>query len=85
VTGLFDPVVISGPRRANRLVVSSKCPYSAVDGLATDWHRLHYAMLGDGSAGLLFMEATVTSPAGTLTPHCLYVCSDESEAAPHNR
>jgi len=42
-------------------------------------------MLGDGSAGLLIMEATVTSPAGTLTPHCLYVCSDESEAAPHNR
>lgn len=51
----------------NRIVVSPMCNYSAVDGVLTDWHRVHYSSLARGGAGLVIVEATAVAPEGRIT------------------
>lgn len=77
---LFSPLELRGLRLANRIMVSPMCQYSAVDGGATDWHLVHLGHLALGGAGLLCVEATAVEPAGRITPGCLALCSDATEA-----
>lgn len=53
------------------------CQYQAVDGLAGDWHTVHYGTLARGGAGLVVVEATGVVPEGRITPACLGLWSDE--------
>src|SRR4029079_17708512 len=45
----------------NRAVVWPMDQYSAVDGLPTDWHMVHYGSRAVGGAGLMFTEMTCVS------------------------
>lgn len=78
---LFQPLELRGLTLQNRIVVAPMCQYSADDGAATDWHMIHLGQLALSGAGLAFAEATASEPAGRITPQCLGLWSDETEAA----
>jgi len=78
---LFTPVEIGGVTLPNRIVVSPMCQYSAVDGSAQPWHRVHYGMMSMSGAGLLCLEATHVEREGRITHGCLGLYKDDNEAA----
>jgi len=78
---LFTPVQLGGIELPNRIVVSPMCQYSAVDGSAQDWHRIHYGALAMSGAGLLCLEATHVAREARITNGCLGLYSAENEAA----
>ena len=67
---MFTPFRLRGLTLENRVVVSPMDQYSAVDGVPTDWHFVHYGSRAVGGAGLLYMEMTCTSPEGRISPGC---------------
>lgn len=78
---LFQPIELRGLTLANRIVVAPMCQYSAKEGAATDWHMIHLGGLALSGAGLAIAEATAGEPRGRITPDCLGIWSDETEAA----
>lgn len=65
----------------NRIIISPMCQYSAQDGEANSWHLMHLGSLSNSGAGLMFVEATAVEPIGRITPHCLGLWDDKTEAA----
>lgn len=82
---LFTPLTLPSPRDGlilpNRIVVAPMCQYAAVDGLAADWHLMHWGNLLNGGAGLFTIEATAVLPEGRISPGCLGLWDDATEAA----
>ena len=78
---LFSPYAIGSLQLKNRIVIAPMCQYSAVDGAATDWHVMHLGHLALSGAGLLIIEATAVEPIGRITPGCLGLWYDATEAA----
>ena len=78
---LFSPYAIGSLQLKNRIVIAPMCQYSAVDGAATDWHLIHLGHLALSGAGLLIIEATAIEDIGRITPGCLGLWSDATEAA----
>ena len=78
---LFTPIDLRELRLANRVMVSPMCEYSAVDGVAQPWHTVHLGQLALASAGMLMLEATAVEPDGRITPGCLGLWDDATEAA----
>lgn len=78
---LFDSYTLKGVTLRNRIAVPPMCQYSAVDGLANDWHHVHVASMARGGAGLVVMEATAVSPEGRITPACLGLWNDAQRDA----
>ena len=74
---LFSPLTLRGITFANRVWVSPMCQYSAVDGVATDWHDVHIGAFATGGTGLIMMEATGVSPEGRISTQCLGLWNDE--------
>jgi len=72
---LFSPLDLGAPQGAvhldNRIVVAPMCQYASVDGLANDWHLMHWANLLNSGAGMFTIEATAVTPEGRITPKCL--------------
>jgi 2,4-dienoyl-CoA reductase-like NADH-dependent reductase (Old Yellow Enzyme family) len=82
---LFSSYTLSSPRGplglSNRIVVAPMCQYSAKNGEATDWHLMHWGNLLNSGAGLFIIEATGVSPEARITPACLGLWDDRTEAA----
>src|SRR4051812_24572711 len=78
---LLQPITLRGLELPNRIVVSPMCQYSAVEGSATDWHRVHLGQYANSGAGLVIAEATHVERHGRITLACLGLYSDENEAA----
>jgi 2,4-dienoyl-CoA reductase-like NADH-dependent reductase (Old Yellow Enzyme family) len=82
---LFSSFTLSSPKGAltlsNRIVVAPMCQYSAVNGEAQDWHLMHWGNLLNSGAGLFIIEATGVTPEGRITPACLGLWDDPTEAA----
>ena len=78
---LFQPWRLGSCDLANRIVVAPMCQYSAVDGSASDWHRIHLGHLALSGAGLMILEATGVSAEGRISPVDLGLYSDANEAA----
>lgn len=55
--------------------------YSAVGGLAGDFHMIHLGARAMGGAALVFPEMTCVSPDARITPGCLGLWTDAQEAA----
>jgi len=53
------------------------CTYSALDGVATDWHFAHLARFALGGAGTVFVEATAVQSDGGLSRGDIGLWSDE--------
>ncbi len=78
---LFTPFRLGELELPNRIVIAPMCQYSAEEGCATDWHLAHLGQLAMSGAGLLVIEATAVEPAGRITPGCLGLWDDRTEAA----
>jgi 2,4-dienoyl-CoA reductase-like NADH-dependent reductase (Old Yellow Enzyme family) len=68
---LFQPLTLRSVTLRNRIGVSPMCQYSAVDGVANDWHFAHLGSRAVGGAGIVIVEATGVAPEGRITPGCL--------------
>ena len=78
---MFTPIRLRGMELANRVVVSPMAQYSAVDGVPTDWHFVHYGSRALGGAALMFVEMTCPSPEARITTGCTGLWNDEQERA----
>jgi 2,4-dienoyl-CoA reductase-like NADH-dependent reductase (Old Yellow Enzyme family) len=74
---LLSPVSLRGVALRNRIVISPLCQYSAVDGVANDWHFAHLARFALGGAGMVFVEATAVHRDGRITHGDLGLWSSE--------
>ncbi|XLZ69162.1 NADH:flavin oxidoreductase/NADH oxidase [Massilia sp. SR12] len=78
---LFSPFALGSLQLANRIAIAPMCQYSASDGLAADWHMIHYGHLALSGAALLILEATAVAPEGRISPADLGLWSDEQRQA----
>src|SRR6202012_5792953 len=81
MSALFSPIELRGLKLANRIMVAPMCQYSAVDGEANDWHFTHINMLALSGAAMFCIEATAVEAIGRITPGCLGLWNDATEAA----
>ena len=73
---LLSPMTMRGVTLRNRMVMSPMCQYSAQEGMADDWHLVHYGSRAVGGAALVMVEATAVSREGRITPGDLGIWSD---------
>lgn len=78
---MFQPVRIGALELENRVVVSPMDMYSAVEGLATDFHLVHLGAKALGGAGLVMTEMIGTSAEGRITLGCTGLYTDDQAAA----
>jgi len=57
--------------------MSPMCMYSCENGLANDFHFVHYGSRAQGGTGLLMVEATGVEPQGRITNKCMGIWNDE--------
>ncbi|MED4241117.1 NADH:flavin oxidoreductase/NADH oxidase [Priestia megaterium] len=76
---LFSPYKFKNLELKNRVVMSPMCQYSVEkkDGIATDWHYLHYVNRAIGGAGFIMIEMTDVEPDGRITDFDLGLWSDD--------
>jgi 2,4-dienoyl-CoA reductase-like NADH-dependent reductase (Old Yellow Enzyme family) len=74
---LFQPLTVRSVTLRNRIGVSPMCQYSALDGVANDWHYVHLGSRAVGGAGLVIVEATGVAPEGRITPGCMGLWSEQ--------
>jgi len=65
---LFDTLKLRDVVLNNRIGLPPMCQYSAQDGVAADWHFVHYGSRAVGGAGLMIIEATAVVPEGRISP-----------------
>jgi len=78
---LFTPITFRNIELKNRIVMSPMCMYSAEEGVANDFHFVHYGSRAQGGVGLLITEATAVEPCGRITNKCLGIWNDEQALA----
>jgi 2,4-dienoyl-CoA reductase-like NADH-dependent reductase (Old Yellow Enzyme family) len=81
MSALFSPIRLRELALPNRIMVAPMCQYSAVDGAATDWHFVHIGTLALSGASMFCIEATAVEAIGRITPGCLGLWNDATEAA----
>ena len=81
VPPMFTPFSLRSVTLRNRVVVSPMAQYSAVDGVAGDYHLVHLGARAMGGAGLVMVEMTSPSPDGRITPGCPGLWNDAQQAA----
>lgn len=74
---MFTPFRLRELNLRNRVVVSPMDMYSAVDGLANDFHLVHLGSRAIGGAGLVYTEMTCVSPEGRITRGCTGLYTNE--------
>lgn len=80
---LFTPYEIKGLSLKNRVVMPPMCQYSVPekDGVATDWHYIHYVSRAIGGTGFIIIEMTDVEPDGRISDYDLGLWSDEQVPA----
>src|SRR6266852_4142094 len=81
MSALFTPIKLRELKLQNRIMVSPMCQYSAVNGEANDWHFTHINNLALSGAAMFCIEATHVEATGRITPGCLGLYNDATEAA----
>ncbi|HEX8961610.1 MAG TPA: NADH:flavin oxidoreductase/NADH oxidase [Rhodocyclaceae bacterium] len=76
MTHLFDSLKLRDLVLRNRIGIPPMCQYSASDGLASNWHFVHYGSRAVGGAGLMIIEATAVAPEGRISPGDLGLWND---------
>jgi len=74
---LFEPLKLRDITLKNRIGIPPMCQYSATDGMAGEWHFIHYGSRAIGGAGLMILEATAVTAAGRISPGDLGLWKDE--------
>lgn len=80
---LFQPLTLRGMTARNRIWVPPMCQYAATnrDGIANQWHLVHYGALAAGGAGAITVEATSVVPEGRISTQCLGLWNDAQTEA----
>ena len=78
---LYQSLQIRNLTLENRWVMSPMCMYSAEQGIANDFHFVHYTSRAHGGVGLIIVEASGIVPEGRITHHCLGIWNDEQSLA----
>src|ERR1700712_5370946 len=81
MSALFSPITLRELTLANRIMVAPMCQYSSVEGAANDWHFTHINNLALSGAAMFCIEATHVEAIGRITPGCLGLFDDATEAA----
>jgi NADPH2 dehydrogenase len=81
MSALFSPIKLRGLTLPNRIMVAPMCQYSAENGEANDWHFTHVNSLALSGAAMFCIEATAVEAIGRITPGCLGLWNDATEAA----
>ena len=81
MSALFSPIKLRSLTLANRIMVAPMCQYSAENGEANDWHFTHINTLALSGAAMFCIEATHVEAIGRITPGCLGLWNDATEAA----
>jgi 2,4-dienoyl-CoA reductase-like NADH-dependent reductase (Old Yellow Enzyme family) len=74
---LLTPAAFRGVTLRNRIVMSPMCQYSAVDGMANDWHLVHLGSRAAGGVSLVMVEATAVTRDGRISSGDMGIWSDE--------
>ncbi|HTF15560.1 MAG TPA: NADH:flavin oxidoreductase/NADH oxidase [Burkholderiales bacterium] len=80
MSALFSPIKLRGLELPNRIMVAPMCQYSSVNGEANDWHFTHINTLALSGAAIYCIEATGVEAIGRITPGCLGLYNDATEA-----
>jgi 2,4-dienoyl-CoA reductase-like NADH-dependent reductase (Old Yellow Enzyme family) len=64
---LFQPITLRSVTFKNRILISPMCQYSAIDGVANDWHLVHLGKFAQGGAGCVMVEAAAVTAEGRIT------------------
>ena len=67
---MFTPFKVRGLTVPNRMIMSPMAMYSADDGVAGDFHLVHFGARALGGTGLLYTEMSCVSPDARITPGC---------------
>lgn len=80
---LFSTFKIKELDLKNRIVMPPMCMYSVEkkDGVATDWHYVHYVSRAVGGAGFIMIEMTDVEPDGRISDYDLGLWSDNQISA----
>ena len=81
MSALFTPYSLRTLLVPNRIVIAPMCQYSCEQGEANTWHLIHLGNLALSGAGMLCIEATAVEPDGRITPGCLGLWDQRTEAA----
>ncbi len=74
---LFEPLKLRDVVLTNRIGIPPMCQYSAHDGVASDWHFVHYGSRAVGGAALMIIEATAVTPEGRISQGDLGLWDDK--------
>ncbi|MDF2511544.1 MAG: NADH:flavin oxidoreductase/NADH oxidase [Herbinix sp.] len=77
MTKLFSKFELKSMELKNRIVMPPMCMYTAEDGIAGDWHFVHYTTRAVGGVGLIIFEATGVESRGRITDRDLGLWKDE--------
>ncbi|MDP6427301.1 MAG: NADH:flavin oxidoreductase/NADH oxidase [Rhodospirillales bacterium] len=78
---LFRPITFRSVTVRNRIMVSPLCQFSAVDGLANDWHLVFLGSRAAGGAGIVCTEVISGEARGRISPFCVGLWNDEQRDA----
>lgn len=69
----FEPLQIQKMKIDNRIGVAPMCTYlcDSKDGVANEFHVVHYCNLALGQPGMIIQEATSINDQGYISDHCL--------------
>lgn len=75
--GIFKEFEFKNLKLRNRAIMAPMCMYCAEnDGMATDFHYVHYLSRAIGGIGAVIIEATGITPNGRITDKDLGIWSD---------
>jgi 2,4-dienoyl-CoA reductase-like NADH-dependent reductase (Old Yellow Enzyme family) len=74
---LFDPLKLRDVVLPNRIGIPPMCQYSAQEGMASEWHFVHYGSRAVGGAALMIIEATAVTPEGRISQGDLGIWDDK--------
>jgi len=81
MSALFSPIQLRNLALPNRIMIAPMCQYTAENGEANDWHFVHIGGLALSGAAMFCIEATGVEAIGRITPGCLGLWNDATEAA----
>jgi anthraniloyl-CoA monooxygenase len=81
VPPMFTPFKVRELVLKNRVLVSPMAQYSAIDGVAGDYHLAHLGARAMGGAALVFTEMTAVSADARITPACTGLYTPEHAQA----
>jgi len=74
---LFDSIKIKNLQSKNRIVMAPMCQYLADEGMANNYHLVHYTARAIGQVGIIIIEASAVEPRGRISMNDLGLWNDK--------